>query len=337
MGNSAGMPAARWSSAAGAAALSLRGSGQVGQPALCGAWAHTPTLPACPLPAGGGGGIGIHICRSEDEVVNNYASASRQGAAAFGDAGVFVEKYVQRARHIEVQIFGDGKGAIVAFPERECSIQVGAGGFVGRGGVYCLWVAAYGRWRWSFGGHVSAWRGSRGGVGTGCSRFTRKASNFGWSRSCPHADGRRPRLPCAFVCVCSDVTRRFSKRRPPPLSLQSCGPRCRAPPCAWASWPSTGGRAAGVGGWWEQAGRWEWLGWAGCSSQVSLGAAPSGGSCFRSAMHSALPPFSSSGRSAGTVEFIVDDETGEFYFLEVNTRLQVARGLGRGREWQRVE
>ena len=53
----------------------------------------------------------------------NYASASRQGAAAFGDAGVFVEKYVQRARHIEVQIFGDGRGAVAAFPERECSIQ----------------------------------------------------------------------------------------------------------------------------------------------------------------------------------------------------------------------
>ena len=47
----------------------------------------------------------------------------RQGKASFGDAGVFVEKYVQRARHIEVQIFGDGKGGIVTLPERECSIQ----------------------------------------------------------------------------------------------------------------------------------------------------------------------------------------------------------------------
>lgn len=49
-----------------------------------------------PYPAaGGGGGIGIHICRTEDEVAANFASAARQGAAAFGDAGVFVEKYVQ--------------------------------------------------------------------------------------------------------------------------------------------------------------------------------------------------------------------------------------------------
>ena len=47
----------------------------------------------------------------------------RQGKASFGDSGVFVEKYVQRARHIEVQIFGDGKGNIVTLPERECSIQ----------------------------------------------------------------------------------------------------------------------------------------------------------------------------------------------------------------------
>lgn len=51
------------------------------------------------------------------------ALVRRQGKANFGDAGVFVEKYVQRARHIEVQIFGDGKGNVVTFVERECSIQ----------------------------------------------------------------------------------------------------------------------------------------------------------------------------------------------------------------------
>ena len=47
----------------------------------------------------------------------------RQGKANFGDAGVFVEKYVQRARHIEVQMCGDGEGNMVTFVERECSIQ----------------------------------------------------------------------------------------------------------------------------------------------------------------------------------------------------------------------
>ncbi|PSC69627.1 urea carboxylase [Micractinium conductrix] len=85
--------------------------------------ARTVGLPILLKATGGGGGIGIHICRTEEEVADNFASASRQGAAAFGDAGVFVEKYVQNARHIEVQIFGDGAGNVVAFPERECSIQ----------------------------------------------------------------------------------------------------------------------------------------------------------------------------------------------------------------------
>ncbi|CAK0782570.1 hypothetical protein CVIRNUC_005782 [Coccomyxa viridis] len=72
---------------------------------------------------GGGGGIGIYTCPDSDAVRDNFAAAGRQGKASFGDSGVFVEKYVQRARHIEVQIFGDGKGTIVTLPERECSIQ----------------------------------------------------------------------------------------------------------------------------------------------------------------------------------------------------------------------
>ncbi|DBA70016.1 TPA: hypothetical protein ACH3X2_012365 [Trebouxia sp. C0005] len=72
---------------------------------------------------GGGGGIGIYICHSKDDLVKNFETAGRQGKANFGDAGVFVEKYVQRARHIEVQMFGDGQGNMVTFVERECSIQ----------------------------------------------------------------------------------------------------------------------------------------------------------------------------------------------------------------------
>jgi urea carboxylase len=52
-------------------------------------------LPVLLKATGGGGGIGIHICRTEEEVVDKFQSAARQGAASFGDAGVFVEKYVQ--------------------------------------------------------------------------------------------------------------------------------------------------------------------------------------------------------------------------------------------------
>lgn len=53
----------------------------------------------------------------------DFIHVCRQGKANFGDAGVFIEKYVQRARHIEVQMFGDGEGNVITFVERECSIQ----------------------------------------------------------------------------------------------------------------------------------------------------------------------------------------------------------------------
>lgn len=71
----------------------------------------------------GGGGIGMRICRDEAEVREGFSTVARQGAASFGDAGVFLERYVERARHIEVQIFGDGQGRVVAFGERDCSLQ----------------------------------------------------------------------------------------------------------------------------------------------------------------------------------------------------------------------
>ena len=64
--------------------------------------------------------LGCHVNGARDLI---HSKCCRQGKASFGDSGVFVEKYVQRARHIEVQIFGDGKGTIVTLPERECSIQ----------------------------------------------------------------------------------------------------------------------------------------------------------------------------------------------------------------------
>lgn len=57
-------------------------------------------LPVLLKATGGGGGIGIHICRSEEEVVEKFQSAARQGAAAFGDSGVFVEKYVQVSNRV---------------------------------------------------------------------------------------------------------------------------------------------------------------------------------------------------------------------------------------------
>ena len=71
----------------------------------------------------GGGGIGIQICQGPEELPEAFESVTRLSTANFGQAGVFLEKYIERARHIEVQIFGDGLGGVVAVGERDCSSQ----------------------------------------------------------------------------------------------------------------------------------------------------------------------------------------------------------------------
>jgi urea carboxylase len=71
----------------------------------------------------GGGGIGMQLCRSESDLVGAYASVERLARSNFSDGGLFLEKYIEPARHIEVQIFGDGKGRVIALGERDCSMQ----------------------------------------------------------------------------------------------------------------------------------------------------------------------------------------------------------------------
>jgi len=71
----------------------------------------------------GGGGIGMRICEDEASVRQGFAGVARLGEGNFGDAGVFLERYIRRARHIEVQIFGDGEGRIMPLGERDCSLQ----------------------------------------------------------------------------------------------------------------------------------------------------------------------------------------------------------------------
>src|SRR5204862_2451244 len=72
--------------------------------------------------AGGGGGKGMRRVESRGELDEAFAAASREAKSAFNDARLLVEKYVQPARHVEVQILGDGNDA-VALGERECSLQ----------------------------------------------------------------------------------------------------------------------------------------------------------------------------------------------------------------------
>lgn len=71
----------------------------------------------------GGGGIGLKRCDNEAELIAGFESVRRLGKSFFDDDGVFLERFVDRARHVEVQILGDGRGAVVALGERDCSLQ----------------------------------------------------------------------------------------------------------------------------------------------------------------------------------------------------------------------
>jgi acetyl-CoA carboxylase, biotin carboxylase subunit len=71
----------------------------------------------------GGGGRGMRICRNEASLRTNVAKAQQEALAAFGNGGVFVEKFLEHARHVEVQVIGDKHGNAIHLWERDCSMQ----------------------------------------------------------------------------------------------------------------------------------------------------------------------------------------------------------------------
>jgi acetyl-CoA carboxylase, biotin carboxylase subunit len=71
----------------------------------------------------GGGGRGMKVAQSADEMESAFLTARAEGKAAFGNAEVYIEKYLTTPRHIEIQVFGDGKGQAVHLGERDCSLQ----------------------------------------------------------------------------------------------------------------------------------------------------------------------------------------------------------------------
>ena len=73
--------------------------------------------------ASGGGGRGMKVARTQDDLLEAIATASSEAKAAFGDGAVYLEKYLTKPRHIEIQVLGDGQGGAIHLGERDCSLQ----------------------------------------------------------------------------------------------------------------------------------------------------------------------------------------------------------------------
>ncbi|AFT69446.1 Urea amidolyase related protein [Alloalcanivorax dieselolei B5] len=101
----------------------LPGTGLLTDPEQALAAANHIGYPVMLKSTAGGGGIGMQICHDAESLRKAWDTVRRLSANNFSNDGVFLEKYIERARHIEVQVFGDGKGQAVTLGERDCSAQ----------------------------------------------------------------------------------------------------------------------------------------------------------------------------------------------------------------------
>jgi acetyl-CoA/propionyl-CoA carboxylase, biotin carboxylase, biotin carboxyl carrier protein len=85
--------------------------------------ADTVGYPVAVKAAGGGGGKGFRVALTEDELPDAFAGAAREGEKFFGDATVYLERYLPDPRHVEVQVLADGHGNVIHLGERDCSLQ----------------------------------------------------------------------------------------------------------------------------------------------------------------------------------------------------------------------
>jgi acetyl-CoA carboxylase biotin carboxylase subunit len=86
-------------------------------------WARSVGFPVIVKASAGGGGRGMRVIRSEQELPNLFHSAQSEAAAAFGNGDLYMEKFIERPRHIEFQVLADEHGNVISLGERECSIQ----------------------------------------------------------------------------------------------------------------------------------------------------------------------------------------------------------------------
>jgi len=98
-------------------------AGASADPQQVAAMVHEVGFPALLKAAAGGGGKGIRVLRDATHLHDEIAAAMREGRNAFGDPSLLVERYLPHGRHVEVQIVGDGRGAVLHLWERECSLQ----------------------------------------------------------------------------------------------------------------------------------------------------------------------------------------------------------------------
>jgi acetyl-CoA carboxylase biotin carboxylase subunit len=97
--------------------------GPVGDVAEAEAQAASIGFPLILKASGGGGGIGMARVERTADLATAFAAATRRAQSAFGNGALYLERYLERPRHVEVQVFADGHGAVVHLHERECSIQ----------------------------------------------------------------------------------------------------------------------------------------------------------------------------------------------------------------------
>lgn len=101
----------------------LPGSGLLADEAEALSTAEAIGYPVMLKATGGGGGIGMRACAGPQELREAFTQVTRLARGSFGDGGVFLERYVDGARHVEVQVFGDGAGGIAVLGDRDCSLQ----------------------------------------------------------------------------------------------------------------------------------------------------------------------------------------------------------------------